>query len=244
MTVAAASFDVGCYKWTFEPGEMFTRPGILVDAFPSPYPNEEVRHSKPANAAMNWEFLERQHATQMVAQIRASGMERHHELAWHYPTILHMGHIWMLMTGLISVCTPLPSTKAGPGWWLGGWVAWIRATEVLTTFLPCWWATECGSRSVYASSQTLWREDRSIHPLIYSLKISLRTILSWMQQMTAWQLLNIVRILQLASKCVMDCTTTCNLLSAEGHFVEGSAQSNGWRRVFCSLCVMKWYVII
>ena len=23
-------------------GEMFTRPGILVDAFPSPYPNEEV----------------------------------------------------------------------------------------------------------------------------------------------------------------------------------------------------------
>ena len=24
------------------PGEMFTRPGILVDAFPSPYPNEEV----------------------------------------------------------------------------------------------------------------------------------------------------------------------------------------------------------
>ena len=22
-------------------GEMFTRPGILVDAFPSPYPNEE-----------------------------------------------------------------------------------------------------------------------------------------------------------------------------------------------------------
>ena len=27
-------------------GEMFTRPGILVDAFPSPYPNEEALHPR------------------------------------------------------------------------------------------------------------------------------------------------------------------------------------------------------
>ena len=33
-------WQISCTRWS---GEMFTRPGILVDAFPSPYPNEEAR---------------------------------------------------------------------------------------------------------------------------------------------------------------------------------------------------------
>ena len=109
------------------------------------------------------------------------------------------GHIWMLMTGLISACTQLPSTKAGPGWWLGGWVAWL-----------CW--CDRGIDYIFAllMGYRVWIS-KCICKQPNSLKRRLRTILSWMQQMTAWQLLNIVRILQLASKCVMDCTTTCNL---------------------------------
>jgi len=40
MKEIAASFDV--VDGPNDEGEMFTRPGILVDAFPSPYPNEEA----------------------------------------------------------------------------------------------------------------------------------------------------------------------------------------------------------
>merc|ERR1719229_710388 len=40
MKEIASSFDV--VDGPNDEGEMFTRPGILVDAFPSPYPNEEA----------------------------------------------------------------------------------------------------------------------------------------------------------------------------------------------------------
>merc|ERR1712194_367909 len=40
MKQIASSFDV--VDGPNDEGEMFTRPGILVDAFPSPYPNEET----------------------------------------------------------------------------------------------------------------------------------------------------------------------------------------------------------
>jgi len=49
MKEIAASYDV--VDGPNDEGEMFTRPGILVDAFPSPYPNEEA--ARYANGGAN-----------------------------------------------------------------------------------------------------------------------------------------------------------------------------------------------
>lgn len=48
MTEFASTFDV--VDGPNDEGEMFTRPGILVDAFPSPYPNEEPARSANGGA--------------------------------------------------------------------------------------------------------------------------------------------------------------------------------------------------
>jgi len=49
MKEIAATFDV--VDGPNDQGEMYTRPGILVDAFPSPYPNEEA--ARYANGGAN-----------------------------------------------------------------------------------------------------------------------------------------------------------------------------------------------